>query len=54
MSGSCEIQTCWKATPDFTTVGDILLKKYKKAQSAASAVLGNNANTARRFRPVRR
>ncbi|KAK3599051.1 hypothetical protein CHS0354_012539 [Potamilus streckersoni] len=31
MSGSCEIKTCWKATPDFRVVGDVLKRKYHKA-----------------------
>ncbi|XP_069185515.1 protein Wnt-4 [Procambarus clarkii] len=54
MSGSCEVRTCWKAAPDFRLVGDILHEKYLSARSAASEVFGNSANTARKYRPVRR
>ncbi|XP_045178964.2 protein Wnt-10b-like [Mercenaria mercenaria] len=31
MSGSCEIKTCWKVSPEFRIVGEILKKKYEKA-----------------------
>ncbi|XP_045122243.1 protein Wnt-4-like [Portunus trituberculatus] len=54
MSGSCEVRTCWKAAPDFRRVGDMLKEKYEEAKSAAAEVFGNSANTARRYRPVRR
>ncbi|KAG7162224.1 Wnt-10a-like [Homarus americanus] len=54
MSGSCEVRTCWKAAPDFRRVGDMLKKKYREAKSAAVEVFGNSANTARKYRPVRR
>ncbi|CAL4122941.1 unnamed protein product, partial [Meganyctiphanes norvegica] len=54
MSGSCEMRTCWKAAPDFRHVGDILKKKYEVAKSAAAEVFGDAANSARRYRPVRR
>lgn len=32
MSGSCEMQTCWKATPDFKEVGNRLKRKYRSAR----------------------
>lgn len=32
MSGSCEMQTCWKATPDFKEVGNRLKRKYRAAR----------------------
>ncbi|KAK4293026.1 hypothetical protein Pmani_034229 [Petrolisthes manimaculis] len=54
MSGSCEVRTCWKAAPDFRRVGDMLKEKYTRAMSAAVEVFGNSANTARKYRPVRR
>ncbi|KAK8396899.1 hypothetical protein O3P69_005112 [Scylla paramamosain] len=54
MSGSCEVRTCWKAAPDFRRVGDMLKEKYEEAKSAAAEVFGNTANTARKYRPVRR
>ncbi|KAL3854683.1 hypothetical protein ACJMK2_013941 [Sinanodonta woodiana] len=37
MSGSCEIKTCWKATPDFRIVGDVLKRKYHKATELRGA-----------------
>ncbi|XP_066961528.1 protein Wnt-4-like isoform X1 [Macrobrachium rosenbergii] len=54
MSGSCEIRTCWKAAPDFRFVGDTLKEKYMNAKVAAVEVFGNSANTAKKFRPVRK
>ena len=36
MSGSCEIKTCWKVSPDFRVVGDILKKKFEKANKVGT------------------
>lgn len=39
MSGSCEMQTCWKATPDFKDVGNRLKRKYRSARKVKVNVL---------------
>ncbi|XP_062570962.1 protein Wnt-10a-like isoform X1 [Saccostrea cucullata] len=39
MSGSCEMQTCWKATPDFKEVGNRLRRKYRSARKVKVDVL---------------
>lgn len=39
MSGSCEMQTCWKATPDFKEVGNRLKRKYRSARKVKVNVL---------------
>ncbi|XP_050307378.1 protein Wnt-2 [Anthonomus grandis grandis] len=31
LSGSCQIKTCWRSTPDLKLVGQILKEKYKSA-----------------------
>ncbi|XP_033760370.1 protein Wnt-11b-2-like isoform X1 [Pecten maximus] len=31
VSGSCSIKTCWKALPDFTSIGTILKRRYTTA-----------------------
>ncbi|CAC5383661.1 WNT10 [Mytilus coruscus] len=51
MSGSCEMQTCWKSTPDFRDVGDRLIKKYESARKVKVNIL-NKAKT--KFRRIRR
>ncbi|XP_060074308.1 protein Wnt-10a-like [Ylistrum balloti] len=51
MSGSCEIQTCWKSTPDFREVGIRLKKKYDAARKVKVNIL--NAAAAR-YRRIRR
>jgi len=41
MSGSCQLKTCWKAAPDFRTVGKVLKQKYRKAVSVDLSNFGN-------------
>jgi hypothetical protein len=43
MSGSCEVKTCWKVSPEFRIVGEILKKKYEKA-SKVSQLMGLTFN----------
>ncbi|XP_062545202.1 protein Wnt-2 isoform X2 [Armigeres subalbatus] len=32
VSGSCAMKTCWKSLPSFHAIGDIMMKKYRKAK----------------------
>ncbi|XP_055639907.1 protein Wnt-2 isoform X2 [Toxorhynchites rutilus septentrionalis] len=32
VSGSCAMKTCWKSLPSFHTIGDVMMKKYRKAR----------------------
>ncbi|XP_041374904.1 protein Wnt-10a-like isoform X2 [Gigantopelta aegis] len=41
MSGSCELKTCWKATPKFRLVGNILKRKF---DGASKVHVSNNAD----------
>nr|ALL53299.1 Wnt10 ligand [Thamnocephalus platyurus] len=43
MSGSCEMKTCWRATPDFRRVGTILKDRYDYAILIDQSALGNGA-----------
>lgn len=51
MSGSCEMQTCWKSTPDFRDVGERLKKKYDTARKVKVNIL-NKSQT--KFKKIRR
>lgn len=33
VSGSCAMKTCWKSLPSFRVIGDLLMKKYRKART---------------------
>ncbi|CAH1975469.1 unnamed protein product [Acanthoscelides obtectus] len=47
MSGSCELKTCWRATPDYRTVGRALKEKYNVA------VLVDQNNLGKQWTPRR-
>ncbi|XP_039956644.1 protein Wnt-2 isoform X1 [Bactrocera tryoni] len=32
VSGSCEMKTCWKSLPPFRQIGEVLMRKYKRAK----------------------
>lgn len=48
MSGSCEMKTCWRATPDFRRVGNILKDRYNYAILVDQSVLGNGVRGKRK------
>ncbi|XP_012229168.2 protein Wnt-10a [Linepithema humile] len=41
MSGSCELKTCWKVTPDFRVVGKTLKDRFRSAVLVTQSNLGN-------------
>ncbi|XP_028899114.1 protein Wnt-2 isoform X2 [Zeugodacus cucurbitae] len=41
MSGSCAMKACWKSLPSFRQIGEVLMRKYKKAKRV-HAVRGKN------------
>ncbi|KAG5675873.1 hypothetical protein PVAND_005741 [Polypedilum vanderplanki] len=62
LSGSCQLKTCWKSSPDFRTVGKILKQQFRRAVLVDQSNFGNgmiiyNGNNKRRksksanFRP---
>nr|CAH7760767.1 unnamed protein product [Callosobruchus chinensis] len=50
MSGSCELKTCWRATPDYRTVGRALKEKYNVAVLVDQNNLGKKS--IRRFNSI--
>lgn len=56
MSGSCELKTCWKATPDFREVGNMLKDKYHMATKvdATNSVKGRLIPLSRGYNGHRR
>ncbi|XP_055591802.1 protein Wnt-2 [Uranotaenia lowii] len=39
VSGSCAMKTCWKSLPPFHAIGDIMMKKYRKAKLVQAVAL---------------
>jgi wingless-type MMTV integration site family, member 10 len=41
LSGSCQLKTCWKSSPDFRTIGKILKQNFRNALQVDQSNLGN-------------
>lgn len=41
MSGSCQLKTCWKAAPQFRSVGKVLKQQFRRAVLVDQSNLGN-------------
>lgn len=41
MSGSCQLKTCWKSSPDFRVVGKVLKQQFRRAVMVDQSNLGN-------------
>jgi wingless-type MMTV integration site family protein 10 len=41
LSGSCQLKTCWKSSPDFRTVGKILKQQFRRAVLVDQSNFGN-------------
>ena len=41
MSGSCQLKTCWKSSPDFRVVGKFLKQQFRRAVMVDQSNLGN-------------
>ncbi|XP_055551013.1 protein Wnt-2 isoform X6 [Wyeomyia smithii] len=44
VSGSCAMKTCWKSLPSFHAVGDIMMKKYRKAKLVQAISVTEKSN----------
>ncbi|XP_068621480.1 protein Wnt-10a [Battus philenor] len=47
LSGSCQLRTCWRATPDFRIVASTIKKQYRKALLVAQDELNNGMSVLR-------
>ncbi|XP_049865071.1 protein Wnt-10a [Pectinophora gossypiella] len=45
LSGSCQLQTCWRATPDFRVVASTIKRQYRKALTVAQEELNDGMST---------
>lgn len=41
LSGSCQLKTCWKSSPDFRIVGKVLKQQFRRAVLVDQANFGN-------------
>ena len=49
MSGSCEMKTCWKATPDFRRIGTVLKQRFDGAVLVDQTQIGNRVSSPNRW-----
>ncbi|KAF9811959.1 hypothetical protein SFRURICE_021316 [Spodoptera frugiperda] len=47
LSGSCQLRTCWRATPDFRAVASTIKRQYRKALMVAQEELNNSPSVLR-------
>ncbi|XP_045511289.1 protein Wnt-10a [Colias croceus] len=47
LSGSCQVRTCWRATPDFRVVATTIKRQYRKALMVAQEELNNGVSILR-------
>ncbi|KAJ8726153.1 hypothetical protein PYW07_000851 [Mythimna separata] len=47
LSGSCQLRTCWRATPDFRAVASTIKRQYRKALLVAQEELNNSPSVLR-------
>ncbi|KAL0848931.1 hypothetical protein ABMA28_013326 [Loxostege sticticalis] len=47
LSGSCQLRTCWRATPDFRVVASTIKRQYRKALMVAQEELNNGLSVLR-------
>ncbi|XP_063375984.1 protein Wnt-10a [Cydia fagiglandana] len=47
LSGSCQLRTCWRATPDFRVVASTIKRQYRKALIVAQEELNNGFSVLR-------
>ncbi|XP_011568228.3 protein Wnt-10a [Plutella xylostella] len=47
LSGSCQVRTCWRATPDFRVVASTIKRRYRNALIVAQEELNNGLSVLR-------